>query len=214
MTNQGEHLTAMTDAWTRMTESVFRGALAANTAAFSAFDRTETETNETETETPRTPGVDSVAYENGDWHTERSVDDREEITVGDYVEFAKRLDDDDVRAFAEVSGDTNRLHLDDEFAGVTRFEDRIVHGTLVSGLISAALARIPGLTIYISQDLEFRAPVGIGNRVTARVEVVEELGGGRYRLSTVVTDEDSERVVIDGEAVVLVDDVPDEAADD
>jgi 3-hydroxybutyryl-CoA dehydratase len=114
-----------------------------------------------------------------------------------------------VERFAAASGDTNPLHLDGEWAEETRFEGRIAHGTLVAGTISAALARLPGGVIYLSQDLEFRAPVRIDDRVTADVEVVEDLGEGRFRLRTTVESEGA--TVIDGEAVVLIEDVPDHA---
>ncbi|MFB6160995.1 MAG: MaoC family dehydratase [Haloferacaceae archaeon] len=152
--------------------------------------------------------VPEVAFSRGDWTTERTVDDRTDLGVGDAVRFSKPVTDDDVTAFANASGDTNRLHLDEEFAERTRFGGRIVHGTLVAGLVSAALARLPGLTIYLSQDLEFLKPVEVGERLTAVVEVVEDIGDGRYRLDTSVGNEDGEPV-IDGEAVVIVDDAPD-----
>ncbi|MFB6302914.1 MAG: MaoC family dehydratase [Haloferacaceae archaeon] len=158
----------------------------------------------------RRPGAESVAFTRSEWEIERTVDDWEELGVGDLVRFTKRIDEADVAAFARASGDTNRLHLDDEFAEDTRFGRRIVHGTLVSGLISAALARLPGLTVYISQDLEFVAPADVGDRLTAVVEIVESIGTGRYRLTTVVENEDGDRLV-DGEAVVIVDAPPEEA---
>jgi len=158
---------------------------------------------ETAESTPELAGVAN------DWETERSVETREELGVDEYVRFTKRVTDGDVYAFAGASGDTNRLHLDDEFAAGTRFGGRIVHGTLVSGLISAALARLPGLTIYLSQDLEFRGPVEIDSVVTAECEIVEDLGDERYRLRTTVTTAEDE-TVIDGDAVVLIDDLPDE----
>jgi len=151
--------------------------------------------------------TDEVAFSRPGWETERSVDHWEDLGVGDYVRFGKEITDEDVVTFAGVSGDTNRLHLDDEFAARTRFGGRIAHGTLVSGLVSAALARLPGLTIYLSQDLEFLQPVDIGDRLTAVVEVVEDVGHGRYRLTTVVEDESGEPVV-DGEAVVVIDEPP------
>ena len=69
--------------------------------------------------------------------------------------------------------------------------------------LGLALSRLPGLVIYLSQDVEFRAPVRLGDRVTAEVEAVESLGGGRFRLRTLVKK--GEDVVIDGEAVILVD---------
>jgi acyl dehydratase len=163
----------------------------------------------TEAEELRPGSVPSLAFETDEWEYERSVEQPDAITVGDSVSFSKPIDDADVERFALASGDTNRLHLDDEFAAEARFGGRIAHGTLVSGLISAALARLPGLTIYLSQDMEFRGPVRIGDRVTATVEIIEDLGTDQYRLSTVVSDGDDE-VIIDGEAVVLIDNLPEE----
>jgi acyl dehydratase len=189
-----------------MTRGFLRTATAANRAAVSAMlPSTDVEDESDDRVSPSIPSVD---YSDLDWQFDRTVDHPDRISVGDTVTFEKALTDEDVRAFAAVSGDTNRLHLDEEFAAETRFGGRIVHGTLVSGLISAALARLPGLTIYLSQDLEFSGPVGIGDRVSARVEIVESLGNDQYRLETVVRDEDDDATVIDGEAVVLIDDMP------
>ncbi len=148
-----------------------------------------------------------LAFVSPEWTTVRSVESHDDLGVGEFVEFSKRIDEAEVRAFAEASGDTNRLHLDEGFAAGTRFGGRIVHGTLVAGLISAALARLPGLTIYLSEELSFRAPARVGSRLTARCEIVEDLGGHRYRLTTEVGDGEG-TVLIDGEAVVLVDELP------
>lgn len=147
-----------------------------------------------------------TAYENDDWEY-AYYGDEGQIDVGDELAFSKTLTDEDVRAFAEASGDTNRLHLDGEFAAKTRFGERIAHGTLVAGTISAALARLPGLTIYLSQELSFLGPVSVGERVTAECAVVEQLAENRFRLTTNVLDADGE-VVIDGEAVVISDALP------
>jgi acyl dehydratase len=155
----------------------------------------------------REPEVDSVAYTEESWSMERSVDSDDELGVGDVVRFTKQITEEDVLAFAGISGDTNRLHLDDEFAEETRFGRRIVHGTLASGLISSALARLPGMTVYLSQDLRFLKPVDIGSELTATVEIVEDLGDRRYRLDTTV-DTAEGTTVIDGEAVVLIDPAP------
>lgn len=157
-------------------------------------------------ESEREPGVDGVTHTSVDWTTERTADG--DVAVGDRVEFTKRITDAEVRAFAAASGDTNRLHLDEEFAAGTRFGGRIVHGGLVAGLISAALARLPGTTVYLSQDLRFEGPAPVGGEYTAVVEVVEALDGGRYRLTTRVLDDGE--AIVDGEAVVLIDDDPDE----
>ena len=180
----------LTDAWVRNSTFFLDSVLAANRATLAAF------------------GVDSdeevvAGEERPEWTVELTEHRRAALSVGDRVEFSKRLTDDDVRSFATASGDTNPLHLDDEYAEETMFGERIVHGTLVSGLISAALARLPGLVVYLSQDEEFHNPVSIGDRVTAECEIVEDLGGNRYRLRTTVTN--GEETAIDGEAVVMLD---------
>jgi CBS domain-containing protein/acyl dehydratase len=147
-----------------------------------------------------------TAYENDDWTFEYAGHE-ESIDVGDVLRFSKTLAEHEVEEFADASGDTNRLHLDEDYAAGTRFGRRIVHGTLVAGTISAALARLPGLIIYLSQEMSYLGPVDIGDRVTAECEVVEDIGNRRYRLSTRVADGDGE-TVIDGEAVVLADPIP------
>ncbi|WP_335999063.1 CBS domain-containing protein [Halorientalis halophila] len=149
-----------------------------------------------------------TAYDHPDWTvTTESHSDRG-TSVGDRVTFTKVIDEQDVRTFAAASGDTNRLHLDDAYARETRFGRRIVHGTLVSGLISAALARLPGVTIYLSQDLTFLEPAEIGERLTAVCEIVDSLGRKKYQLTTDVVDEGGERLV-EGQAAVLIDETPD-----
>ncbi|WP_101294266.1 MaoC family dehydratase [Halegenticoccus soli] len=198
-----------TDAWIRATGHMINSAVEAQRAALAAYgikggsdDRSN-------------GGIDSVAYSKDEWSFERTVDSPGEIGVGDAVTFSKTLSHDDVEAFADASGDTNRLHLDGGFAEETRFDRPIVHGTLVAGLISAALARLPGLTIYLSQDVEFLRPAFPEQRLTATVEVIEDMGNKRYLLSTDVTDEEG-RPVIEGEAIVLIDPLPGaaEKADD
>lgn len=168
-----------------------------------------------------------TTYDEADWAFESRTVSRDSPSVGDVVEFSKELSDEDVRRFAHASGDTNRLHLDEEYAAQTRFGRRIVHGTLVSGVVSAALARLPGLTIYLSQEVSFLGPVDIGTRVRAVCEIVEDLDDDKFLLSTNVfagpdgggdapgagdgDREDDGEKVIDGEAAVLVDDLPESA---
>ena len=161
-------------------------------------------------QTPRYQARQETEYELADWRVECSTVSRDCLGVGDQVEFSKTVSEADVRSFATASGDTNRLHLDEEYARETRFGRRIAHGTLVSGLISAALARLPGLTIYVSQDLSFLAPVDLGERVTAVCEIVGEIGDQKFELTTDVLDTDGTRV-IEGEATVLVDEPPETA---
>lgn len=144
-----------------------------------------------------------------DWHYEYQDEGPEGLTVGDRAQFSKAVTEADVEAFARASGDENPIHLDAAFAGQTRFGRRIVHGMLAASLFSAALARLPGLVIYLSQDVRFLAPVDIGERVRVECEVIQDLGHGRYRLSTTGYDESDEQVLV-GEAVVLVDPRPGE----
>lgn len=209
---------ALLDTWTETSSHVFDSVVAANRAAFAAFGvetddedtRVEEGTEAEETASPREriePGEDL-----SEWQAELTADGPDDFGVGDRFEFTKTITSDDIHQFAAASGDTNPLHLDDDFAGETRFRGRIAHGTLVSGLISAALARVPGMIIYLSQDLEFHSPVRVDDRVTAECEVVEDLGSNQYRLNTKVWNDDD--LAIDGEAVIMIDELPDELKDE
>ena len=128
------------------------------------------------------------------------------LSVGDAAEMSKTVTEEDVRAFADLTGDHNPVHLDEEYAAGTRFGRRIAHGMLGASLISAVLANeLPGRgTVYLSQTLRFTAPVFLGDTVTARVTVkaVRE-DKPIVTLETVCTNQRGERVV-EGEAVVLV----------
>lgn len=148
-----------------------------------------------------------TAYEMADWECSGVGRSPEGVSVGDQIEFTKTISDADVRSFATISGDTNRLHLDEEYARETRFGRRIAHGTLVGGLISAALARLPGVTIYLSQDISFLAPAEIGERATAICEIVSDLGRDKYLLTTDVYGEDDD-ALLEGQATVLIDELP------
>ncbi|HEX7124174.1 MAG TPA: MaoC family dehydratase [Thermodesulfobacteriota bacterium] len=124
------------------------------------------------------------------------------LEVGARAEITRTLTDADIRKFAEATGDTNPVHLDEAYAKGTVFGGRIAHGLLTAGLVSAVLAnRLPGPgTVYLSQTLEFKAPVRPGDTVTAEVEVLE-VTGRRARLATRCRLADG-TVVLTGEAVV------------
>ena len=162
------HRSALLDTWTETSSHMFDSMVAANRAAFAAFGVEQSE--EEEAPTNGTAPTDRIqpAEDLPEWHAETTAEDPGDLGVGDRFEFTKTITDGDIRRFAAASGDTNPLHLDDAFASETRFRGRIAHGTLVGGLISAALARVPGLVIYLSQDLEFHNPVRIDDRVTAK----------------------------------------------
>jgi acyl dehydratase len=197
---------ALLETWTETSAHVFDSVVAANRAAFAAFG-VDAADGEGET-TPAAPPTDRISPDEDlpEWHSRLTAEEPGELGVGDRFEFTKTITEGDIERFAAASGDTNPLHLDEGFAAETRFRGRIAHGTLVGGLISAALARVPGLVIYLSQDLEFHNPVRIDDRITAECEVVEDLGNDQYRLSTRVLNDGD--VAIDGEAVIMVDDLP------
>jgi 3-hydroxybutyryl-CoA dehydratase len=129
----------------------------------------------------------------------------EDLSVGQSAERSHAVTEADLTAFAEVSGDTNPLHLDESYAAGTPFKGRIAHGMLAAGYLSAVLGtQLPGPgSVYLSQSLRFRRPVRIGDVVTARVRIAAiDQDKGRVTLETVCLVAD--KAVIEGEAVVMV----------
>lgn len=128
------------------------------------------------------------------------------IRVGDSAAITKTFTDEDVRTFAEISGDANPIHLDDDFARESRFGERLVHGILTAGLISAVLGtQLPGPgSIYMQQKLKFRAPVTIGDTITATVtatKIRQDKPIGTFE--TICRNQEGE-VVIEGEAILMI----------
>ncbi|MBS7811068.1 MaoC family dehydratase [Roseococcus pinisoli] len=129
----------------------------------------------------------------------------EDLAIGQSASFAKTVTEADILMFSAVSGDTNPVHIDAEFAATTLFKERVAHGMLSAGLISTVLGtRLPGPgSIYLSQSLRFRAPVRIGATVRATVTITAlDPEKKHVTLATVCTV--AGKKVIDGEAVVLV----------
>lgn len=127
------------------------------------------------------------------------------VKVGDSASFQKTVTEADIYNYAGISGDFNSAHINKEEAEKGPFGERIAHGLLTAGFISAVIGtKLPGIgTVYLSQSLNFRAPVKIGDTITAIVTVKEILNPkkGIYRLDTICVNQHSV-VVIDGEAVV------------
>jgi acyl dehydratase len=125
--------------------------------------------------------------------------------VGDSAEITKTIEQADIDAFAEVTGDHNPVHVDEEFAKTTRFGRRIAHGMLTASLISSVLAnKLPGEgSVYLGQTLKFVAPVFPGDEITARV-TVKEIREDKpiLKLETICVNQRNE-TVIRGEATVL-----------
>ena len=128
----------------------------------------------------------------------------DDIKVGDSASFAKTITEADVVNYAGLIGDFNPIHIDAEYARQSMFKERVAHGMLVSGLISAVMGmQLPGPnSIYLGQELKFTAPVKIGDTVTATATVTEKRDDKRIlKLQTTVSNQRGE-VVIDGSAVV------------
>ncbi|ARU05058.1 (R)-hydratase [Comamonas serinivorans] len=129
----------------------------------------------------------------------------EDLKVGMSATYAKTITEADIVLFAAVSGDNNAVHLNEEFAKTTVFGGRIAHGMLSASVISAAIAgRLPGPgTVYLGQNLQFRAPVRPGDTVQATITVTEvNVARKRVNLSTECTV--AGKTVITGEALVMV----------
>ena len=130
--------------------------------------------------------------------------DIEDLKTGMSASFAKTITESDIVLFAAASGDNNAMHINEEFAQTTQFKGRIAHGMLSASVISAAIAgKLPGPgTIYLGQNLRFKAPVRPGDTVHATVTVKEIFPEkGRVALTTVCNV--AGKVVIDGDALVM-----------
>ncbi len=129
-----------------------------------------------------------------------------EFAPGQKATWTKTIGEADVYAFAGMTGDFNPLHVDKEFAARSRFGERIAHGLLTAGLISAVLGmRLPGPGgIYLSQTLKFVKPVRVGDTITATAEVLAYRPEKRIlTLWTTCTNQAGE-TVLEGEAALLV----------
>lgn len=129
----------------------------------------------------------------------------EDLEIGQTAELRRTVTAPDIDAFAAVTGDTNPVHLDEAYAAATQFKGRIAHGMLSAGYISAVLGtRLPGPgAIYVSQTLNFRRPVRIGDEVTAEVKVTA-IDPARGRVTFATQCVVAGKTVLEGEAVVIV----------
>lgn len=129
-----------------------------------------------------------------------------EIKIGDSFSRSREVTDELVRAFAELSGDHNPIHLDDEFAKTTRFGRRIAHGMLSGAFISAVLGYELSVRkiIYLSQTMKFVAPVFIGDTVTttSTVKAIRQ-DKNIVTMDTICTNQNGE-TTLTGEAVLMV----------
>ena len=129
----------------------------------------------------------------------------EDLSIGMEASHKRRISEDDIQTFADISGDYNPLHLCEEYASGTVFKERIAHGILTAGLVSTVFGtKLPGPgCIYISQSLNFRAPVRIDDEVVA-VARITNLLPEKSRVIFACNCQVNGKTVLDGEAVILV----------
>ncbi|MFP8966057.1 MaoC family dehydratase [Pokkaliibacter sp. CJK22405] len=129
----------------------------------------------------------------------------EDLTIGMKDELAKTVTETDITLFAGITGDFNPVHINEEFASQTNFGQRIAHGMLAGGFISAVLGtRLPGPgAIYLDQSLSFKAPVHIGDTVVASAEV-SEIDPRRKKVTLITECRVKDKVVATGQAIVMV----------
>jgi 3-hydroxybutyryl-CoA dehydratase len=129
----------------------------------------------------------------------------QEMQIGEKASFQKTITESDVYLYAGITGDLNPVHINAEHAEQSMFKERIAHGMLTAGFISAVLGlQLPGPgTIYLSQSIKFTAPVRIGDTVKAEAEVIEKIEEkNRIKLRTICTNQRGEQVLV-GEAMVM-----------
>lgn len=129
----------------------------------------------------------------------------EDLQLGMSSVYSKTVTEADIIMFADVSGDTNPVHLDEAFAAETPFKGRIAHGMLGASLLSTVFGtKLPGPgCIYVSQDLRFKAPVRIGDTVVAKV-TISEIVPEKRRVTFACECSVGDTVVIDGAATLMV----------
>lgn len=126
-----------------------------------------------------------------------------EVNVGAFAKKTVVITDETIRMFSTVSGDINPIHLDDEYAKLTKFKRRIAPGLQVASYISALIANeLPGPgSIYMEQSLKFLRPVYIDDVIEVKVTVIEVFNVNKIRLKTEVFNAD-DQIVLEGEALV------------
>jgi 3-hydroxybutyryl-CoA dehydratase len=128
----------------------------------------------------------------------------DQLRAGDRAEFTKTISESDIYLYAGLTGDLNPAHINEAYAETTFFKTRIAHGMLIAGFISTVLGtKLPGPgNIYISQEVNFLAPVHIGDTITAQVELLEIMVEKKQaRFKTLCVNQEG-TTVLDGEAIV------------
>ena len=127
----------------------------------------------------------------------------EELHIDQQIEMTRNVSKNDVQEFARITGDTNPVHLDEDYAATTSFGQTIAHGMLTAGFISAAIGtQLPGPgCIYLEQHLKFKAPVYIDSTVTTRITITD-INVRRRRLTLKTECFSQDKLVVTGEATI------------
>ena len=129
----------------------------------------------------------------------------DEIEIGQTASVAKTISEYDIYAYAGITGDFNPAHINAAYAEGTFFKERIAHGMLTASFVSTVLGMyLPGPgAVFISNSIDFLAPVRIGDTITTTCEVIEKMEKGRVKLASKVTNQRGE-LILTGESVVSV----------
>ena len=137
-----------------------------------------------------------------------SILDKLGVDIGFKTTHMKTITEADINLFAEVSGDFNPVHVNEEYAKKTFFGGRIAHGALAQALLSASMAKLPGLVIFLSQSIKFLKPVRIGDTITAIAKVIDiRKDKGIVTLHNTCVNQNGETVV-EGEAACRLYEAP------
>lgn len=128
-----------------------------------------------------------------------------EMKVGEKAEFSKTITETDVIQYAGITGDFNPVHINQKYAEQTIFKGRIAHGMLSLGLVSTVLGnKLPGPgAIYVSQEVKFKAPVVIGDTLTAICELIEKDVENNRATFRTYCENQKDKIVLDGKAVLM-----------
>lgn len=135
---------------------------------------------------------------------EQTILDQYGVDVGFKMTYERVVTAEDIDLFAKVSGDFNPVHVNEDYARKTLFKGRIAHGALSQAFLSATMAKLPGLVIFMSQTLRFVSPVRIGDTITAIIEVTSvRKDKGIVNMKNICLNQKGETVV-EGESTVRI----------
>lgn len=138
---------------------------------------------------------------------EANIFEYKDISVGQKIEFSVTITEEMVRKFADLTGDFNPLHVDEEYAGQTKFKGKIAHGMLAASFFSTLVGMYcPGKNnLYLSQSAQFKSPVRINDAIKVTGEIMQKMDSFKIiTIKTTIYNESGDNILISGEARVMV----------